>query len=286
MSRACSNSVAAALLAALAVAQAPAAEAPRRIRVAGAQMAVTRDVDANLAVLERAVEYAAAEKADVLLTPEGSLSGYFADFDAPRTAAALVRITAAARKARLALALGTCFQEPEDGKRYDQLRFYDSEGRYLGFHAKVLLCRRMADPASKGEIDSFGTRPLRTFELNQITVGGLICNDLWANPEWTPQADPHLTRELAGKGVRVIFQSVNSGLAQGEELDLNRHYHEANLRLRARASRLWIVVADAANAEGRLAHQCPSGVVDPGGNWAFRVAAPGERFFTYTIELK
>jgi predicted amidohydrolase len=265
----------------------PAVAAPRRLRVAGAQLPVTEDVSANLAALERAVAYAAAQKADVLLTPEGSLSGYFLEFDAGKTAAALERITAAARKAGVALALGTCFKEPADGRRYDELRFYDRQGRYLGFHAKILLCRRVSEPESKGEIGYFGTRPLRTFELEGIPIGGLICNDLWANPEWTPQDDPHLSQQLAAKGVRVIFHSVNSGLAASDaELELNRSYHESNLRLRARAGKLWIVVADAADPKGKLANHAPSGVVDPAGNWAVRVDGRGERFFSYTIELK
>ena len=58
------------------------------LRVALAQLAVTEDVEANVAAIERAVEFAAAEGADILLTPEGSLSGYthlfavFGPFDA------------------------------------------------------------------------------------------------------------------------------------------------------------------------------------------------------------
>jgi predicted amidohydrolase len=268
-----------------AAAPAPPQPAPVHLRIAGAQIAVTRDVTANAAAIERAIEFAAARKADILLTPEGALSGYWPQFDAARTAAALERITAAARRARLGLALGTCFEEPEDGRRYDQLRFYTPEGAYLGFHAKILLCRRVADPAAKGEIDYFSTRPLRTFTFQGIAVAGLICNDLWANPEWTPQADPHLTQQLAARGVRIIFQAVNSGQAEGDELALNRHYHESNLRIRARAGRLWIVVADAADPEGRLPSQCPSGVIDPSGRWALRVDAAGERFFTYDIPV-
>lgn len=272
--------------AALTATQLSLAQPPRRLRVAGAQIPVTRNVSKNLEALERSVRYAAAEKADILLTPEGSLSGYFPEFDAGRTAAVLERITAAARQSGVALALGTCYQEPADGRRYDELRFYTREGHYLGFHAKVLLCRRIAESASKGEIDFFSTMPLRTFQLNGVTIGGLICNDLWANPEWTPQADPHLSQQLAGRGVRVVFHAVNSGLAEGDALELNRQFHESNLRIRARAGKLWIVVADAADPEARLANQCPSGVVDPSGNWALRVDTPGERFFAYTIELR
>ena len=263
-----------------------AADAPRRLRVAGAQLPVTENVNTNLAALERAVQYAVGQKADVLLTPEGSLSGYFKEFDAARTADALESITAVARTAGVALALGTCFKEPADGRRYDELRFYDRQGGYLGFHAKILLCRHIPEPESKGEIDYFETRPLRTFELEGITVGGLICNDMWANPEWTPQADPHLSQQLAGKGARVILHSVNSGLAQSDAmLELNRSYHESNLRIRARAGKLWIVVVDAADPKGKLANQAPSGVIDPAGNWAVRVDEKGGQFFAYTIDL-
>ena len=44
----------------------------RELRVAGAQIAVTRDVGRNVETLRRAIDYAVAEKADILLTPEGS----------------------------------------------------------------------------------------------------------------------------------------------------------------------------------------------------------------------
>lgn len=89
--------------------QASAVEARGRLRVAGAQIPVSPYSSTNLAALQCAVPYAAAEKADILLTPQGSLSGCFTDFDAARTAAGLERITAAARKSGVALALGTCF---------------------------------------------------------------------------------------------------------------------------------------------------------------------------------
>ncbi|MGH9389049.1 MAG: nitrilase-related carbon-nitrogen hydrolase, partial [Vicinamibacteria bacterium] len=132
--------------------------------------------------------------ADILVTPEGSLSGYVADFDAEATARALDEVVRKAKEGGVALALGTCFREPEDGLRYDQLRFYDKDGAFLGFHAKILLCKRVAKPESVGEIDHFKTKPLRTFALGGLTVGGLVCNDLWANPEWTPMDDTHLVQ--------------------------------------------------------------------------------------------
>jgi predicted amidohydrolase len=93
---------------------------------------------------------------------------------------------------------------------HNQIRFYDRDGEYQGFHSNVLLCGTMTEKLER-EIDAYATRPLRTFEVNGIRVGGLICNDLWANPSCTPMADPHLTHQLAQQGARVIFRAVNGG---------------------------------------------------------------------------
>ena len=51
------------------------------MRVALAQMPVVSDVLENVKTLLRAVRFAVDQRADVLLTPEGSLSGYTHPFD-------------------------------------------------------------------------------------------------------------------------------------------------------------------------------------------------------------
>lgn len=255
------------------------------LRVAGAQIPVLTDVSKNVEAICRALEFAAREKADVLVTPEGSLSGYTHNFDARETAKGLETVLNKAREAGVALVLGTCFEEA-DGARYDAQRFYDRRGEYLGFHSKILLCRRVADPTLKGEIDFFKSTPLRTFRLEGLTVGGLVCNDMWANPEWTPMADPHLAQQLGAMGARVVFLSVNAGQAQGDELALNRSFHESNLRLRSRSAKVWVVVVDACDAQGQREANCPSGVLDPEGRWVVQVDPQGERFFAHTIEIE
>ncbi len=60
-----------------------------RLRVAGAQLPVGRDLRKNVEAISRSIEVAGREKADVLVTPEGSLSGYTHLFGAAATAAAL-----------------------------------------------------------------------------------------------------------------------------------------------------------------------------------------------------
>lgn len=254
-----------------------------RLRVAGAQIPVTTDVERNAAAIERAMRFAHAEGADVLLTPEGSLSGYTHQFDPVAVTEALDQIRAGARSLGLALALGTCFVEPADGRCYNQIRFYDRDGAFLGFHSKILRCGTLEEPPV-GEINHFAATPLRTFGLAGVTVGGLICNDLWANPCCTPQPDSHLTQQLSRMGARVIFHAVNGGRDGSELSQVAWHYHDSNLRLRALAGRVWIVTVD--NCEPvHLPCSAPSGVVSPSGEWAGRVPSYGEQFFALTIEL-
>ena len=108
-------------------------------------MRVKVDVAANVTALLDAVHRAADAGAEILLTPEGSLSGYTAEFDHDTVVAALDRVTDAARRRGLGLALGTCFTEA-DGCCYNQVRFYGQDGTLLGFHAKTLTCGTLTDP--------------------------------------------------------------------------------------------------------------------------------------------
>jgi len=254
-----------------------------QLRVAIAQLAVTDDVGANVAGITRAIEFASAEKADVLLTPEGSLSGYTHKFDVRAVADALEVATTRAKDARVGLALGTCFVEPDDGKCYDEVRFYAPDGRYLGFHNKTLLCGNMAKPP-QGEINHYAVRPLRTFDFIGVKVGGLLCNDMWANPTCTPMADPHLSQQLAGMGARIIFHAVNGGRGPGEASDLAWQYHESNLRLRAQAGRVWIVTVDSCYPT-HLRCSAPSGVIGPDGRWVCRAEPQGVQHVACTIEV-
>jgi predicted amidohydrolase len=251
------------------------------MRVAGAQLPVTMDVAANVAGIERAIDWAADQDADILLTPEGSLSGYTHRFDVQAVRQALERVTARAREARLGLALGTCYVEPEDGKTYNQVRFYERDGAYLGFHSKTLTCGTLTDPP-RGEIEHYAVRPLRTFRYG-FQVGGLVCNDLWANPQCTPMPDTHLSQQLSAMGARIVFHAVNGWRDSSEWSDVAWRYHESNLRMRARAGGLWIVTVDSCHPV-ELRCSAPSGVITPHGDWICQAEPQGEQFFAYTID--
>jgi predicted amidohydrolase len=257
------------------------------IRVAGAQIPVTKDIAANEREILRAIEFARAEKADILLTPEGSLSGYHHVFDQKAVNAALERVRAAARSAKLGLALGTCFIEPDDGKCYNELRFYGKDGGYMGFHSKQLRCGTVdAKGGLQGEITVYAAQGLNLFCFEATPIGGLICNDMWANPQCTVQADPNLCRELSRKGARIVFHAVNGGRDKSPwSQETSWNFHQSNLQMRALAGKVHIVTVDNAFP---LDQPCaaPSGVIGPDGRWLCKTNPMGVQYFAHTVAEK
>ncbi len=247
-----------------------------RLRVVGAQIAVLGDIELNAEAIGNAIDFAANTGADILLTPEGSLSGYTPSFDQAQFEHALHMILEKAAASKLGLALGTCFVEPDAGGTYNELRFYSKDGRFLGFHSKIL---RTTD-----EANDYASLPLRVFDFHGIKIGGLICNDMWANPGCTIEPDPHLTRLLAGMGARIIFHAVNGGRSGFPFMETIHNYHESNLRMRAQADKVWILTVDNC-FPFNLPCSAPSGVVDPNGNWAIKAPPQGEQLFVYDIAL-
>lgn len=253
-----------------------------KLTVALAQIPVTRDIDANEARIMEGIAYAERNGADILLTPEGSLSGYTHEFDAAKMEQALGRVERAAAQAGVGLALGTCKYEA-DGLCYNELRFYLPDGTYLGCHTKTLLCGTITEP-TVGEINHFATKPLRVFDFNGITVGGLICNDMWANPGCTPTVDTHLSHRLAQMGAKVIFHAVNGGRDDSELSQVTtKRFHECHVLLKAAADDVFIVTVD-----NSFPHTMPTssigGVAGPDARWAYRMEGKGKQFGVYTLE--
>lgn len=251
-------------------------------RVAGAQLPVSKDVKTNLETIETALDFAINEEADILLTPEGSLSGYIHDFNQTTVKNALETIISKA-KGKLGLALGTCYFE-KDGKCYNQIRFYNKNGRYLGSHSKILLCSTLNEPL-KGEIEQYSIKPLKTFNFEGIIIGGLICNDMWANPNCTHMPDTHLSQQLSRKGAKIIFHAVNGGRDSSDFSQVvTRNFHESNLKMRAKAGNIWIVTVDNCVPQD-IPSSSPGGIINPEGEWVVQLPPKGEHFFVHTINI-
>lgn len=261
-----------------------------RLRVAGLQMLVAEhDVAANEQAIHRAIDRAAAEGVEFLLTPESGLSGYHVEFDQQVVAGAVERLREHARASRVGLLLGTGYREsmkdaisgaPGNGEAcYNQVRAYTPDGEYLGFHAKILLTSPIRQPGT-GEMRSYLVGALRTFRWNGVCFGILICNDLWATPGATVTPNPYLAWRLKEQGAQVIFHAVNTA---GTPLFF-RSYHESNESLWAGALGVPVVSTNAANLD-LAPTNCQSGVW--GSDGQRRCVAPdtGEQFFSCEIEL-
>ena len=109
-----------------------------------------------------------------------------------------------------------------------------------------------------------------------VTIGGLICNDLWGNPMCTPMDDPHLLMKLSKMGARVVFHGVNGGRNQDMFCEqVIRLYHESNQHIRTMAARVWLVTVDNA-APHDLPTAAPGGVIAPDGTWAYQTPTAGD----------
>ncbi|MDR3688750.1 MAG: carbon-nitrogen hydrolase family protein [Fimbriimonas sp.] len=244
--------------------------------VAGLQMTVSRDIEANKEVILRAIDRAAQVQTEFLLTPEGSLSGYHAGFDQGILEGALASVTAYAKARGVGILLGTCFKGSE-ALCYNQVRVYSPLGEYLGAHSKILLCSSLRHPGD-GEMSAYAGGALRTFTWKGVCFGVLICNDLWATPGFTTLPNPYLAWQLRKMGAEIIFHAVN---ATGPEHDAYRAYHEANQNLWARALGIPFVTTNAVDASNPSC--CRAGVIGPDGERHVIAPDSGEQFFTHRL---
>jgi predicted amidohydrolase len=241
-----------------------AAAKPRRATLA--QVVVYKHIEQNLANARRAIEQAGAEKADFVLFPEMFLTGFVSEVRQDEIAAGMAEIAELCRKFAVAGLVGTAWKEDE--KLFNQVRIIDATGRLAGAHAKRCLTYGEAKRLAPG------TAPL-VFSVGGLTVGVLICNDLWVTPGFTDGPDPHLTLQQARAGAQVIFHHIYSGNNQQY-----RAYHESNHFVRAVEAKCPIV---AVNAFTSPEVNATSGVV--GTDFRHLVALPRDRETIQTVEF-
>jgi len=247
---------------------------PRKsLKIAGLQMNVTGEIEKNKNTILTNIKKAAESGALFLATPEGSLSGYQADFDQKELSRALDEILSAARNIGIGLFLGTCIKEIVDNREitYNQIRVYTPDGQFLGAHSKILLCSPVTTPGT-GEMHDYGQGYLNVIEWEDFRFGLLICNDLWATPGYTTLPNPYLPLQLKQMGADIIIHSINSGSDQRY-----RNFHESSAELWAFSLYLPILEVNAAKNTGPVNAQ--SGFINAQGERTVRVHETGEHLF-------
>lgn len=247
--------------------------APESIKIAGLQMNVTREIQKNKQTILTNIRLAAEDGARFLVTPEGSLSGYHADFDQEELFHALQEVRTTARVHGIGLFLGTCYKEMVDNQEitYNQIRVYAPDGSFLGAHSKILLCSPVTTPGT-GEMHDYGQGYLKTIEWEGLRFGMLICNDLWATPGYTTLPNTYLPLQLKQMGADIIIHSINSGSDQRY-----RNFHESSVELWAYTLHLPILEVNAAMATDPVNAQ--SGLIDAQGERMVQVPEIGEHLF-------
>ncbi len=161
-------------------------------RVALSQMAgVPGDVEATMARVLSDVEAAAREKADLLIFPEGIMTGYYSvDLTAarvPDVSAWLPKLQRRAKSHRLAIVIGALVA---DGDTIRNTAFaIDEEGELVAQYCKRALYGKW-EQATFSQGDSSAV-----VVLAGIKTGLLICYDI---------EFPELTRQLARAGAELI----------------------------------------------------------------------------------
>ncbi len=241
----------------------------RTYRIAVAQLRVAGDDQRlNLCGILEALDLAAGERADFLLTPEMALTGYHGRFDKALRDELLAHLGAACAAAGVTVIAGA--GDKRRGKTYNEQVVLGGDGSVVGRHAKMV--------PTTGDLKWCvrGTR-LRVFRDRGLAFGCLICNDLWVTPGSAPTCDPRLTLKLSRRGAKVVFHSVNSGATRKYI-----PYHESNLALRAEEGGLFIATA---NAAARPAVNCATGIMGPDGKWVVRCNRRGRQFAVADVQV-
>jgi predicted amidohydrolase len=245
----------------------------KTIKIAGLQMNVTGEIEKNKITILNNILQAANEGARFLITPEGSLSGYQAEFDQEELSRSLREVQTTAREHKIGLFLGTCFKEMIDNREitYNQIRIYAPDGKLLGVYSKILLCSPVTSPGT-GEMHDYGQGYLKVIEWEDLHFGMLICNDLWATPGYTTLPNPYLPLQLKQSGADIIIHSINSGSDQRY-----RNFHESSAELWAYSLNLPIMEVNAAKGTNPI--NARSGLINGLGERMVLVPDSGEHLF-------
>lgn len=256
------------------------------IRFAGAQIPCTTSIDTNIEHIKGAINWAAENLVDYLLTPEGSLSGYYPGFDHNIDAlyAAEKEIVSYAAEHNVGLCLGTMWCEtdsrfPEGYRKENQIRFYTKTGEFIDSTNKTYTI-----PAYDQTVVSDGITMIDM--PDSIRASGLICNDFWGGSIEGGSLPVFVKEKL---GAHVIFHATNGFKGELPTYDeITEVWHEGNLRMASFITGIPIITVDNCYKmngdpfDGKTSSQ--SGIL-LNGMWQVKAPRTGTQYFYYDFDL-
>jgi len=164
-------------------------------RIALANLQLPDSPEESVVLAEQAIAEAGRAGARIVCFPECYVPGYRVaggsalPVDVAFLASAWERVGAAARRAGVAVVLGT--ERAGDGGPVPTALVIDSDGSVVGFQDKVQL-----DPSEEGTYSAGSER--RVFTVGALRFGIVICHEGWRYPETVRWAVRH--------GAQVVFR--------------------------------------------------------------------------------
>lgn len=250
-------------------------------------MPCTTDLAKNVTSIKASLDWAAENKVDYLLTPEGALTGYIPDFDTRggRTfddvLAAEQELIDYCREKQTGLLLGTMYID--DGLRRNQIRAFNLAGTLIGTANKTAVVGdEKVVPATDGPQFIQLHIPHTT---TLVKTAGLICNDMWGGGYHVDC----LANKARLQGAQLIVHATNAwrGFNQTED-DVLNDWTNANLRFMSYFTTKAIITVDnsimhnGVEYDGYTASE--SGVLVQG-NWKTQVPRTGAQNFYYDFNF-
>ena len=222
---------------------------PSSLRVAAVQMAISADIDANLARILRGIAEASHAHARLVLFPETALSGFarktIEQLDWPKLERAMATVALHAKQHDLYILYG-CATKSKKAKPYNSAVLVGPEGKEITRYHKL------------------GPEPwftpgdhLTLFQIDGIPCTAMICHD-----ERYPEAVrlPVLSGALACFYISYEINSIEAALRKAEG-------YRAQLIARAAENGIWVCQANGIGPLGASEAKSlgQSRIVDPGG---------------------
>ena len=238
----------------------------KTIRLAGAQIPVSNDIQFNKKEIFKALDWAKENEVDHLLTPEAALSGYkpeslWDNKDELEEALKEIETHIASNNIDILFHLGTLFIEPETQGSINRNQVRHYEGRdgqcHIFSRTNKIACVGADDFVIPGDEINVLKLPHRTDR--EYIMATLICNDMW---EWD---DNHMLNYKMSSKVQpdIIFHATNGvkftpdmlrdkSKPEFSDVKYNNKFlrdnfdawHESHLRMTAVQSCATIVTAD------------------------------------------
>jgi predicted amidohydrolase len=226
------------------------------VRIALANLRLPATPEESVVLAEDAIAQASAERVDIICFPECFVPGYrgmgnhVLPPDPSFLESAWVSVAAAARKANVAVVLGT--ERMVDGSLVITALVINRDGTVADFQDKVQI-----DPSEEGVYSPGSGR--RTFQLGTMKFGVAICLEGWRYPE--------TVRWAAQRGAQVVFHPHYHKAEPGSYMpssfaDPANTFHEKAMLCRAAENTCWFASVNCASRGSPTT----SAVVRPDGN--------------------